>query len=73
VKRIVIRVIGIGLLHSFLYGYLVPFVIYPQFGQHGITFAVIVAVLISIGILATLRLGKNKKKEQRRITHDQYH
>jgi hypothetical protein len=42
----------------------VPFVIYPRFGQHGITFAVIVAVLISIGILATLRLGKNKKKNK---------
>lgn len=62
--KIVIRIIGIGLLHSFLYGYLVPFIIYPRFGQHGITFAVIVAVLISIGILATLRLGKNKKKNK---------
>ena len=63
-RKIVIRVIGIGLLHSFLYGYLVPFVIYPRFGQHGITFAVIVAVLISIGIMATLWLGKNKKKNK---------
>ena len=63
-KKIAIRVMGIGLLHSFLYGYLVPFIIYPRFGQHGITFAVIVAVLISIGILATLRLGKNKKKNK---------
>ena len=50
------------MLHSFLYGYLVPFVIYPQFGQCGITFAVIVAILISIGIMATLKLGKNKKR-----------
>jgi len=66
VKKIAIRVIGIGLMHSFLYGYLVPFIIYPRFGQHGITFAVIVAVLISIGILATLRLGKNKKRTKER-------
>ena len=65
-KKIAIRVIGIGLMHSFLYGYLVPFIIYPRFGQHGITFAVIVAVLISIGILATLRLGKNKKRTKER-------
>lgn len=60
--KIAIRIVGIGLLHSFLYGYLVPFVIYPRFGQHGITFAVILAILISIGIMATLWVGKNKKK-----------
>lgn len=63
-KKIAIRIVGIGLLHSFLYGYLVPFVIYPRFGQHGITFAVMVAILISIGIMATLWLGKNKKKNK---------
>ncbi len=57
-KRVVLRVAGIGLLHSFLYGYLVPFVIYPKFGRHGITFAVILAILISIGIMATMWLGK---------------
>lgn len=60
--KIAIRIVGIGLLHSFLYGYLVPFVIYPRFGQHGITFSVIFAILISIGIIATLWLGKNKKR-----------
>ncbi|MGD9826507.1 hypothetical protein [Desulfobacter sp.] len=62
--KIAIRIVGIGLLHSFLYGYLVPFVIYPRFGQHGITFAVILAILISIGIMATLWVGKNKKKKK---------
>jgi len=64
VTKIAIRIVGIGLLHSFLYGYLVPFVIYPQYGRHGITFAVMVAILISIGIMATLWLGKNKKKNK---------
>jgi len=64
VTKIAIRIVGIGMLHSFLYGYLVPFVIYPQFGRHGITFAVIVAILISIGMIATLWLGKNKKKNK---------
>jgi len=64
VTKIAIRIVGIGLLHSFLYGYLVPFVIYPQFGRNGITFAVMLAILISIGIMATLWLGKNKKKNK---------
>ena len=59
-----LRIVGIGLLHSFLYGYLVPFVICPRFGQRGTAFAMIVAILISIGIMATLRLGKNKKKNK---------
>ena len=63
-KKITIRILVIGLLHSFLYGYLVPFVIYPRFGRHGITFAVIVAILVSIGIMATLWLGNNKKKNK---------
>ncbi|MGD9687167.1 MAG: hypothetical protein AB7U43_09370 [Desulfobacter sp.] len=60
--KIAIRIVGIGLLHSFLYGYLVPFVIYPQFGQRGISFAVIFAILISIGIIGTLWLGKGKNR-----------
>ncbi|WP_462269603.1 hypothetical protein [Desulfobacter sp.] len=60
--KIAIRFVAIGMLHSFLYGYLVPFVIYPRFGHCGITFVVIVAILISIGIMATLKLGKNKKR-----------
>ena len=63
-KKFAIRIVGIGLLHSFLYGYLIPFVICPRFGQHGVTFAVIVAILISISIMATLWLGKNKKKNK---------
>lgn len=62
--KIAIKIVAIGMLHSFLYGYLVPFVIYPRFGHCGITFAVIVAILISIGIMATLKLGKNKKKNK---------
>lgn len=62
--KIVIRIVGIGFLHLFLYGYLVPFVIYPQFGRHGIAFAVILAVLISTGIMTTLWLGKNKNKSK---------
>lgn len=60
--KIAIRIVGIGLLHSFLYGYLIPFVIYPRFGQHAISFAVIFAILISIGIIGTLWLGKGKNR-----------
>ncbi|MBP9599108.1 MAG: hypothetical protein KBE30_08225 [Desulfobacter sp.] len=61
--KIAIRIVGIGLLHSFLYGYLVPFVIYPRFGQDGISFAVIFAILISIGIIGSLWLGKGKNRK----------
>ncbi len=39
-KRAGKRIIGIGIFHTFLYGYLVPFVIYPRFGDNGLTFAI---------------------------------
>lgn len=57
-KRAVLRVIGIGLLHTFLYLWLVPFVIYPRFGQNGLKMAVAIAVLISIVLVATLFICK---------------
>ncbi len=59
--KIVLRIFGIGIFHSFLYIYLVPFVIYPRFGQDGMTFAVIVAVLVSIATTATLWLKRKTK------------
>ncbi|WDP88812.1 MAG: hypothetical protein HUN04_03295 [Desulfobacter sp.] len=63
-KRAIIRIAGIGIFHMFLYGYLVPFVIYPRFGSNGLTFAVIVAVLVSIAVLGTLWVGKTGKKNK---------
>ncbi len=62
-KRVVIRVVGIGSLHSFLYLWLVPFVIYPKFGDNGFKMTVAVAVLISIAVLGTLFISKETKKK----------
>lgn len=63
-KRAGIRIAGIGIFHMILYGYLVPFVIYPRFGNNGLTFAFVVAVMVSITVLGTLWLGKIKKNNK---------
>lgn len=59
-KKIIPRVIGIGVFHMVLYLYVVPFVIYPKFGKNGFNFTVAVAIIISIAILGTMFY---KKKE----------
>ena len=59
-KKLILRLVLIGCLHSFLYLWLVPFVIYPKFGDNGFKMVVAIAVVISIGLLATLWLNKNK-------------
>ncbi|WP_459916623.1 hypothetical protein [Desulfocicer niacini] len=56
-----IRLIFIGCLHTFLYLWFVPFVVYPRFGDSGLKMTVAVAVLISVALLATLFVGKFKK------------
>ncbi|MDY0220814.1 MAG: hypothetical protein RBR67_06735 [Desulfobacterium sp.] len=53
-KRAVLRVLVIGLLHTFLYLWLVPFVVYPRFGQSGLKMTVAIALLISIVLILTL-------------------
>lgn len=60
-RRVLLRVIGIGLFHAILYLWLVPFVIYPRFGDNGFTMVVAVAVLVSFGVLGTLFLGKTSR------------
>ncbi|NOX32326.1 MAG: hypothetical protein GXP56_01115 [Deltaproteobacteria bacterium] len=60
-KRLIVRIIGIGIFHMTLYLYIVPFVIYPKFGDNGFKFAVAVAVLVSIAVLGTVFLSKKKK------------
>ncbi len=57
-KRAVLRFVGIGALHTFLYSWLVPFVIYPRFGDSGLKMTVAVAVLISIALVSTLFICK---------------
>ena len=59
-KRIILRIIGIGLFHMTLYLYIVPFVLYPKFGELGLEFAAAVAVTVSIAVLGTIWLGKKK-------------
>lgn len=55
------RILGIGACHLALYGYLVPFVLYPRFGNGGTAFATALAVAISIAILGTAWFAKKKK------------
>ncbi len=61
-RKITLRLIGIGIFHTVLYLYIVPFVIYPKFGNNGLVFVVITAVLISIAIIGTLFLEKKNKR-----------
>ncbi len=61
-KKAGLRIAGIGIFHMILYGYLVPFVIYPRFGNNGLTFALMVAVIVSMAVLGTLWFGKSKKR-----------
>ena len=59
------RVIGIGMFHAVLYLYVVPFVIYPKFGNDGFKFTIVVAIMISIAVLGTIFLErKNKRREK---------
>ena len=59
-KKKILRIMGIGIFHAVLYLYVVPFVIYPQFGKNGSVFSVILAIIISIAVLGTMGLNKQK-------------
>ncbi|MGD9732782.1 MAG: hypothetical protein AB7U45_11420 [Desulfamplus sp.] len=60
-KAVFIRVVMIGMLHTFLYLWLVPFAIYPRFGNNGFMFTVAVAAVISISMVGTLFVGRKKR------------
>jgi len=60
-KGLILRVIGIGMFHAVLYLYVVPFVIYPRFGNKGFEFAIAVAVIISIAVIGTIFIEKKNK------------
>jgi ABC-type sulfate transport system permease component len=64
-KRLILRIIGIGIFHMVLYLYIVPFVIYPKFGDNGFKFAVAVAVIVSIAVLGTIFFGKKNKRREK--------
>ena len=61
-KKTIYKIISIGCMHTFLYLYLIPFVIYPAFGKNGLKFAVVIAITISIAILITIFYGKIKQE-----------
>jgi hypothetical protein len=64
-KKLIVRILGIGVLHAFLYLYLVPFVIYPKFGDNGFQFTIIVAIVISIAIFGTMFISKQNRGDKR--------
>ena len=64
-KKMVVRILGIGVFHAFLYLYLVPFVIYPKFGDNGFQFTIIVAIVISIAIFGTMFISKKNRGDKK--------
>lgn len=64
-KKLIVRILGIGIFHAFLYLYLVPFVIYPKFGNNGFQFTIIVAIIISIAIFGTMFISKQNRGDKR--------
>ncbi len=64
-KKIILRILGIGVFHAFLYLYLVPFVIYPKFGDNGFQFTIIVAIVISIAIFGTMFISKQNRGDKK--------
>jgi len=61
-KKVIWKIIGIGIFHSILYLYIVPFVVYPKFGKIGFQFTLIVAIIISIAVLGTIFIEKTNKR-----------
>lgn len=64
-KKLIVRILGVGVFHAFLYLYLVPFIIYPKFGDNGFQFTIIVAIIISIAIFGTMFISKQNKGDKR--------
>lgn len=58
------RMAGIGIFHAVLYLYVVPFVIYPEYGSTGITIALVIAVVISILVFGTAVFERKNKGEE---------
>ncbi|WP_300462756.1 hypothetical protein [Desulfobacula sp.] len=63
-KKVIYRMIGIGLFHMVLYLYVVPFMIYPKFGDNGFKFAVAIAILVSIAVLGTIFFDRKIKGDK---------
>lgn len=59
-KKATRRIIGIGIFHSVLYLYVVPFLIYPHFGRVGFQFVVATAIIVSFAVLVTMFTEKTR-------------
>lgn len=64
-KKIIFRIVGIGIFHMVLYLYVVPFIIYPKFGDSGFKFTVAVAIVISIAVLGTMFFERRIKGDKK--------
>lgn len=64
-RNALLKILGIGCMHVILYGYLVPFVVYPRFGHRGFLTIVVIAVMISVGIIASIFVGRKTKGEKK--------
>ncbi len=63
-KKTIYKIVSIGCLHTFLYLYLIPFVIFPAFGKNGLKLAVAIAIAISIIILITIFIEKSNRSNK---------
>jgi hypothetical protein len=63
-KKTIYKILGIGCLHTFLYLYLIPFVILPVYGKNGLQLAIAIAVAISIIIIITILIGKSNRSNK---------
>ena len=64
-KIIIVRIVGIGVFHAFLFLYLVPVVISPKFGDNAFQFAIIIAIIISIAIFGTMFISKQNRGDKK--------
>jgi hypothetical protein len=63
-KKTIYKLICIGGLHTFLYLYLIPFVIFPVYGNSGLKVAVAIAIAISITIIMTILIEKSNRSKK---------
>lgn len=57
------RILGIGGTHLILYGYLIPFVVYPRFGETGFFAVTVIALTVSAVMLAGIFWGRKPKEK----------
>ena len=63
-KKTIYKIVSIGCLHTFLYLYLIPFVIFPAFGKNGLALTVVITIAISIIILITIFIEKSNRSQK---------